>query len=154
MDEISQCYLDKYLETLDVKARAKYSSFSSACFCADEENANSCADLVRNGIKTATCSQKHWYESGGVVMPCAGSLQVVTNWDGEPTSIIEITSVSECKFCEVNEEHAYLEGEGDRSFESWRKVHWEFFSRECQEIGIEPSEDIMLVLERFQVVFS
>lgn len=29
-------------------------------------------------------------------------------------------------FKNVSEKHAYLEGEGDRSYESWRKVHEAF----------------------------
>ena len=31
-------------------------------------------------------------------------------------------------FDEVDEEHAYLEGEGDRSLEYWREVHERFFT--------------------------
>ena len=44
-----------------------------------------------------------------------GHLQVVTNWSGEPVCIIEITSVSKCKYNEITAEFAALEGEGDKT---------------------------------------
>ncbi|TFH31677.1 MAG: ASCH domain-containing protein, partial [Anaerolineales bacterium] len=54
---------------------------------------------------------------------------------------------------EVDEEQAYLEGEGDRSLAYWRDVHWNFFSRECAQIGREPSEHMPVLCERFKLVF-
>ena len=86
-------------------------------------------------------------------MPQAGDLQIVTDWDGNPTSIIEITEITECKFSEVTEPFAELEGEGDKSLDWWRKVHWDYFSKECQAQGLKPGEDMMLVLEIFKVVY-
>lgn len=85
-------------------------------------------------------------------MPVAGHLQVVTDWDGKPTCIVEITSVSSCPYNEVTAEFAAAEGEGDKTLGWWREAHWNFFSRECEELNINPSEDMMLVLERFKVV--
>lgn len=154
MDSIAKIYLELYLSTLSSEERNKYTSFDSGYFCADEVSANTCANLVQRGIKVATCSMKYWYESGGESMPQSGQLFVVTTWAGEPTSIIETISVTECKFCAVDEEFAKAEGEGDQSLEWWRKAHWDFFSEECKEIGIEPSKEMMLVQERFKVVFT
>ena len=123
-------------------------------FCADEENANICSELILRGEKTASCSMKYWYESGLEPMPMVGTLQVVTDWCGRPTSIIRTTEVSECRFREVTAEFAASEGEGDKSLEWWREAHWDFFSAECEEQGLEPSQDMVLVLEKFKVVYS
>ncbi len=153
MDDRSKKYLDSFLATLSEQDREKYTSFSADCFCADEASANICSDLIRRGIKVAGCSMKYWVESGKEPMPEVGHLQVVTDWSGEPTSIIEITSVSECRFCDVDEAFAMVEGEGDRSLAWWREAHWEFFKKECDGLGIEPSEEMVLVKERFKVVY-
>ncbi|HAS8183051.1 ASCH domain-containing protein, partial [Vibrio vulnificus] len=51
-------------------------------------------------------------------------------------------------------EFAALEGEGDKTLAWWREAHWNFFSRECVELGISPSEDMLLVLEQFKVVYK
>ena len=63
MEEQSQIYLDQYLSSLSETERKKYQSFGSDYFCADERNANLCAELIRIGQKTATCSLNIWYES-------------------------------------------------------------------------------------------
>ena len=152
MEEQSKIYLEKYLNSLSESERQKYQSFSSDYFCADEHNANLCAELIRIGQKTATCSLSCWYESGEESMPTIGHLMVVVNWKDEPICIIEIDSVEKCKYNKVTPEFAHAEGEGDRSIEWWRKAHWEFFAEECVELGIEPDENMELVLERFHVV--
>jgi uncharacterized protein YhfF len=147
-------YLDSYLDTLSASEREKHTLFTAGYFCADRENANICSALIQSGKKTATCSMKYWYESGAAPIPSIGQLQVVTDWDGVPTSIIETTEVQEEKFCDVPAEFALAEGEGDGSFEWWRQAHWNYISSECEEIVIEPSDEMVLVLERFRVVYS
>ncbi|OBT09395.1 RNA-binding protein [Vibrio sp. UCD-FRSSP16_10] len=154
MDGKSQAYLDKYLSSLTEIERDKYQSFSSDYFCGDETNANVCAELIRIGQKTATCSLSIWYESGEEPMPTPGHLQVVVDWSGNPVCIIEIDRVETCQYKDVTAEFAYAEGEGDRSLNHWREAHWDFFSNECQQINIEPSEDLVLVLEHFHVVYQ
>ena len=67
---------------------------------------------------------------------------------------IEIDSVEMCKYNEVTAEFAHAEGEGDRSLKWWREAHWRFFGLECDELDINPSEDMLLVLERFKVVYK
>lgn len=152
MDQRTEEYLNEYLATLTETERQRYTSFSADYFCNDEVNANRCAELISKGIKTATCSMKYWYDSGEEAMPQKGHLLVVTDWHGEPTSIVEITAVSECKYSDVTAEFACSEGEGDRTLDWWRAAHWDFFSSECVAEDIEANEDMMLVLEHFQLV--
>lgn len=150
----SQAYLEQYLQSLPPEKAAQYTSFSADYFCADEYNANLCAELILRGEKQASCSMEYWYSHEGEVMPKAGHLQVVTNWHGDPVCIIEVTSVFLSPYNEVDAQFAAAEGEGDKSLAWWREAHWKFFSRECKELGIEPSEEMLLVLERFKVVYS
>ncbi|MPW36590.1 ASCH domain-containing protein [Vibrio sp. B1Z05] len=154
MDEQSQQYLNQYLSSLSELEREKYSSFSSDYFCGDEENANVCAELIRTGVKTATCSLAAWYDSDEEPMPSVGHLQVVLNWQQHPVCIVEIDSVETCRYNEVTAEFAFAEGEGDRSLASWRETHWQFFSDECAELNITPKDDMLLVLGRFHVVYE
>lgn len=94
-----------------------------------------------------------WYSEHGEVMPEVGHLQVVTNWDGEPVCVIEITDVRTCPYNEVREDFAQAEGEGDRSLLWWREAHTRFFRAECDDLGIDWHEQRLLVLERFKVVY-
>lgn len=154
MEDASKAYLDEYLNSLPSDVASSYTSFSSDYFCSDELNANICADLIVRGEKQASCSMDYWYSHEGEALPEMGHLQVVTNWDGKPICIVEITSVSKCKYSDITEEFAALEGEGDKTLAWWRDAHWEFFSLECDELGIQPSEDMLLVLEKFKVVYK
>ena len=115
---------------------------------------NLCAELILIGQKVATCSLNVWYESGEEQMPAIGHLQVVVDWNGKPICIIETDSVEMCKYSDVTAEFAYAEGEGDRSLEWWQKTHWDYFAKECEELSIRPNESMMLVLERFHVVYG
>lgn len=154
MEERSKEYLDRFLSSLPIEMSNKYTSFSADYYCADEYNANLCADLIVRREKQASCSMKYWYSHKGEPMPEIGHLQVVTNWYGDPMCIIEITCVTECRYCDVGEAFAAAEGEGDKTLAWWREAHWAFFSVECKALGIEPTEDMLLVLERFEVVFQ
>ncbi|MDD1794453.1 ASCH domain-containing protein [Enterovibrio makurazakiensis] len=153
MDKKHQQYLDDYLITLPETIRAKHTSFSADYFCSDEYNANICADLILRGEKRASCSMAYWYTHEGEPMAEVGHLQVVTDWAGDPVCIIEFTSVSECRYKDVTAEFAASEGEGDKTLAWWRDAHWKFFSLECEELGITPSEEMLLIQERFKVVY-
>lgn len=154
MDIKHQAYLEQYLHALPPEQAQKYRSFSADYFCADQYNADLCANLILRGEKRASCSMEYWYSHEGEPMPQVGHLQVVTNWNGEPVCIIEITAVSTCRYDRVSAEFAAAEGEGDKSLEWWKEAHWRFFSKECQELGIEPRQDMLLVLEQFKVVYA
>ena len=83
----------------------------------------------------------------GELLPNLGEISIITNWTGKPICIIKTVDVKIVPFLEVTREHAFREGEGDRSLTYWRKVHWEVFSRECTKIGKKPQKDMPLVCE-------
>ncbi|MBK4877302.1 hypothetical protein CUZ94_0850 [Enterococcus faecium] len=57
-------------------------------------------------------------------------------------------------FSEVTKEHAWKEGEGDRTLAYWRKVHAEFFKHAYKEaLNIEFTEEKLVVYEEFEVIF-
>lgn len=149
----TKSYLNHYLFSLNESLRRRYTSFSADFFCATEQDANTCADLVVQGEKTATCSLKYWYEKANEPMPEIGHLQVVLNWDGEPQCIIETLEVFEIPFNQMTEQFAFDEGEGDKSLGYWRKAHQAFFEQECQQEGITFDDNMMLVCERFKCVY-
>lgn len=104
MDAKAKNYLNRYLDALSLEQKSAIPSVSADYYCADEYNANVCAELVRIGQKTASCSMELWYSEHGEPMPEVGHLQVVTNWDGEPVCVIQMTDVSTCRYDEVTAE--------------------------------------------------
>ena len=85
------------------------------------------ADLVLKGIKTATASAYDLYfmEGEEEPLPQLGDYSVILDSKDEAICIIQTTKTTVVPFNEVSEEHAYKEGEGDRSLAYWRAVHEE-----------------------------
>lgn len=122
-------------------------------FCDNEPDAIELADLVLAGTKIGTASLVWMYEARGEPVPAAGDLSIVTDWHGAPLCVIETTRVAVLAFDAVDAAFAASEGEGDRSLEHWRRVHWEFFRRECTRLGRTPGGDMPVVCENFRVVY-
>ena len=111
------------------------------------------ADLVVTRIKTATASAYPLYEQENETLPKVNDFSVILNSKDEALCIIRTTKVHVETFNNVSKEHAFKEGEGDRSLEYWREVHKKFF-REClEEYGLEFSENMKVVCEEFEVVY-
>ncbi|MBK5970976.1 MULTISPECIES: ASCH domain-containing protein [Thiorhodovibrio] len=153
MDVKATDYLERFLVTLPEEGRRQSRQFDAYHFCADQKNADTCAELVLNGDKRATAGLVWSYEAEAEPLPEVGKLTVITDWSKTPRCIIETTAVEIRPFKDVDSAFAFEEGEGDKTLESWRKEHWKFFSAECHELGIEPSQEMPVVLERFQVVY-
>jgi len=119
----------------------------------NEADADALAQLVLTGRKCATASLLWTYEVQEKPLPFAGALSVVTDWRGNPMCIIESTVVDIVPFNEVSAEFAAIEGEGDHSLAFWRKVHWQYFGRECQRLNKIATQVMPVVCEQFKVVY-
>lgn len=111
------------------------------------------ADLVVTGPKRATTSLLRWYDSGEAVMPVAGDYGVVVDGADRARCIIRTTRVDIRPYESVDEAYAFDEGERDRTLASWRAIHRAFFARECAQDGLEFSEEMDVVCERFELVW-
>ena len=133
--------------TLEVLAPPAWS------FGGTPEEADALLDLVLDGTKTATSGALWDYEQEGEPLPQQGTLSILLDGSGTPRALIEATAVVVVPFDEVDEEHAFLEGEGDRSLAHWRVVHERFFADiATHDRGFVP--DMPVVLERFRVLYT
>jgi uncharacterized protein YhfF len=117
------------------------------------ELADELGNLIYHGIKTATCASLWEYETAGTPIPKVGQYDIVLDGQNQPLAINELTEVIIKPFEEVDAAFAFEEGEGDRSYESWRAGHWRFFSRVLAAIGREADPKMPLICQRFRVVF-
>ena len=112
------------------------------------------AELVAKGVKTATASAYDEYVHYEEELPKVGDLDVVLDGQGQAVAIIETTKVTVIPFRDVSADHAYKEGEGDRSLTYWRQVHEELFTKWLADIGLTFSPESKVVLEEFHVVYA
>ena len=116
-------------------------------------SADDLANLVVCGEKTATASAYELYKLENEPLPQAGSFDVILDSQDRAVCIIEITKVSVLPFNQVSADHAFKEGEGDKSLTYWQRVHQEFFTKCLAEAGLEFSSETGVVLEEFRKVY-
>jgi uncharacterized protein YhfF len=117
------------------------------------EDAAELCRLVLKGKKTATASLFWEYEDKPEDKPIVGGYSVVTNYDGTPQCVLRTTELRVIPFSEVDEKFAFDEGEGDRSLDYWREVHWDYFTRRCIAINKEPKSTMLVNCERFELLY-
>lgn len=110
------------------------------------------ADLVLKGEKTATTSGYIFYKIEKEPLPKIGQYDIVLNSKDEPKAVIQITNVDVLPMNKVTEEFALAEGEGD--YNHWVSAHQAFFTKELAmyDLPFEPS--MLVVCERFKVVYK
>lgn len=119
-----------------------------------ESLANELAELVLSGNKRATATLLWDYELANKPLPEVGSLSVVTNGAGHPLFVIETTSLETVPFDKITSDFAAAEGEGDGSLAYWQEAHTVYFSRRCKELNREFHGEVIVVCERFEVIFT
>lgn len=123
-------------------------------FCGGGFLADELAKLVLSGVKTATASSKIAYETENEPLPQVGLFNVILYDNDEAACIIQNTKVSVVPFDEVSAEHAFSEGEGDRSLEYWKTVHRVAFSPDYEAVNLPFDDHGECVLEEFRLVYS
>lgn len=115
--------------------------------------ADKLANLVLKGVKTATSSAYDLYALDDEDLPQVGTYDIILNQAEEAVCIVQITKVDIIPFKLVSAEHAFKEGEGDRSLAYWRQVHESLFTKWLAYADLTFTEDSKVVLEEFQVVY-
>ncbi len=93
------------------------------------ELASELADLIKKGIKTASCCSFSSYQQEKFA-PRIGSYNIILDGQNTPVCVIRLISMRLVCFCDVTEAFARKEGEGDLSLKYWQKEHQRFFTCE------------------------
>ncbi|MEO9248120.1 ASCH domain-containing protein [Citricoccus nitrophenolicus] len=121
-------------------------------FGATEDHADALLELVLAGTKTATASSAWDLEATGEPLPQAGTFSVILDGAARPRAVIETTDVRVLPFDGVDADHAWSEGEGDRSLSAWREIHERYWrSHAVDPRGWRP--DMPVVCERFRLIY-
>lgn len=146
MNQVALNYWKEYWESRGLE---KPKSVSSWQFGA---NPDYLAQLVIDGVKTATCSGLVFYEIENEQIPKQNDYSIILNSKNVPLAIIKTVEVKVMPMNEVPEDFAFAEGEGDRTYHYWKEVHVKFFTDALSKLGLEFSENMLLVCERFELV--
>ncbi|MGM9605292.1 MAG: ASCH domain-containing protein [Faecousia sp.] len=113
------------------------------------------AALVLEGTKTATASGYDLYAlDDQEPMPRVGDYSVILDSKENALCVIRTTALAVLPFSQVGEDQAWKEGEGDRSLDYWRQVHWDFFTEEYRRCGLTFTENSPILCEEFELVYK
>lgn len=121
-------------------------------FGATAEHADELLALVLAGAKTGTASALRDIEADGESVPDVGELSIILDGLTQPRALIVTTAADIVPFAEVTAEHAWSEGEGDRTLDAWRSIHEKFW-REHGTSTHDFSVEMPVVCERFELVY-
>ena len=121
----------------------------------NEEDANRLAELILNGKKKAGSGLYLLYEQANVDLPKIGTKSIITDFDGKARMIIEIKKVDTIPFNQISEDYAELDmGTAVEPLKKWKKAHWEFFATVMEQSGEKPTEEMMIVCEWFETIWT
>ncbi len=140
-----------YWQSFVSKHHLQNATYSAWAFGNSPEMANELADLTFKGIKTATTSAYDLYEENEPY-PQVGEYNIILDGSGHPVCITQTVVTEIMPYKNMTAEHAYHEGEGNRTLAYWRSVHEPFFRNEFKEAGQTFTEDMTCFCEVFEVV--
>ena len=117
------------------------------------ELAHELVELVLQGPKRATAGLVEYNERHPGDAPVPDGYSVVTEFDGTPRCVIRTAWLERRALREVDAQFAWDEGEGDRTLADWMAGHRRFFTRECASLGIPFADDVLVQLERFELLY-
>jgi uncharacterized protein YhfF len=144
---------DAFWEAFRRHAGLDHENYVVGSFGDNAEMASELADLVVAGTKRATASLARDYGEGREPMPRPGDFVMMLDGAGRARFIWRTTEVTIKPLAEVDEAFALDEGEGDRTRAWWLDAHRRYFARQAAREGFELDDDILTVLERFEVVW-
>jgi len=149
-DEVKHFWNEFRMTRSDISAQTQYQTWY---FGNTREMASELAELVLSDLKTATASSVAADAIEPEKAPITDGYSLVTDFEGRPLCIIQTKEIRYIPFNEVDAKFAFDEGEDDRSLESWRASHWQYFTREAEQHGFEFDEQSLVCCERFRRLF-
>ncbi|WP_134687370.1 ASCH domain-containing protein [Brevibacillus migulae] len=119
-------------------------------FWGRDEHDERLVEQIIAGIKTATCTPKHWYEQAPDEMTEVGEQIEVYSKLGEYMCTIEITQKYELPFGQIDE--ATVKGENCSSYEEFRQDHITSWAEDLKKEGLELNDEMIIVIEHFRLV--
>lgn len=107
-------------------------------------------NLVLHGNKRATAGLLHDYDREGEPVEHVGERLAMVDNDGRHVGTLLVTRTEIVRFCDVPDEFALAEAEGDLNTADFRASHLEYWTR----VGEQVDDDTLVVLVYFDLVES
>lgn len=130
----------------------KATPYESWAFCGGGPSGDNLAQLVLCGIKFGTASPVAAFGEEEPI-PKEGDYSVILLDSGEAACVLRDYDVSIVPFSKVTYFHGYAEGEEERTDVAWRKIHEHAFAPDLKSMGMQLTDDTLIVCEKFCVEY-
>ncbi|MHC9533307.1 ASCH domain-containing protein [Dellaglioa sp. BT-FLS60] len=141
-----------YWQAFKKANKIEHDNYDAWAFGNTKKQSLELGQLVLDGLKTATSSAYGLYFDEEP-LPKVGDYNVIVDYKDNPMAITKTTKVYVTPFNEVTEEHAFLEGEDDRTLAYWRSIHEPFFEEDLESVHKKFDEKTPVLCEEFELVF-
>ena len=118
----------------------------------DKQTADRWARFVRDGRIQGAAYCAWAFEFDHTQEPKTDDYSVILDWDGNAVCIVKTVRVETVPFDQVTDGLARLEG--SRNTLEWREEKGAQYKAICARIGLEFSESLPVLFERYEVVFK
>jgi uncharacterized protein YhfF len=108
---------------------------------------------VLEGIKRTSTDLLKESELEGWPNSREGEYNIILNGKDQPVAVIKTVSVRRVKYQDVDADHAFWEGEGDRTLETYFLEHDKYYKRRGEALGFTFHKDMLVDLVRFELVY-
>lgn len=109
-------------------------------------------DLILTEKKRGLFGLKDLQDRQPEQVPVMGGVMVLVDYDGIPQGAVQTVKITPVAYKDINDEHLAVEGPDARKLEVWQKIHWPYWTQMLEPYGIEPSEDMIVVVEEFKLI--
>lgn len=121
---------------------------------ADQEMAEMLFDLIKTGNKSGTFGLKMLHDLDPVNAPTIGRVTVMVDFQGKPHLAVRVVEVTPVAYNNITDDHVSVDGPTMRTTEAWKSVHWPFWTDLLAKHGMKPSEEMIVEVERFEVIYT
>jgi uncharacterized protein YhfF len=108
---------------------------------------------VLEGIKRTSTSLVKETELEGWPIDKVGDNNIILDGQDNPAVVIKNVSVRRVKYRDVDADHAFWEGEGNMTLETYFMEHDKYYKRRGEALGFEFNKDMLVDLVRFELVY-
>ena len=120
----------------------------------DEETTVLIIDFIKEGEKVGTFSLPWLMESENIPASNTGQPIILLSYDGKPEIVVQITDIEETTFGEIDYDVTKIDGPPVRDPEVWIPLHREYWNNILKPYGRSCTDDMPVIVERFQLVYS
>ena len=120
----------------------------------DEETTVLIIDFIKEGEKVGTFSLPWLMQSENIPASHTGQPIILLSYDGKPEIVVQITDIAETTFGEIDYDVTKIDGPPVRDPEVWIPLHREYWNNILKPYGRSCTDDMPVIVERFQLVYS